>query len=191
MIGEVMKKLLILPLAAGLSACQYLPWTDAPPTRGPVAAMVTIPPKQEPEPKPEPKPVGPVVEREGKSFVLPDEAQTARRDLFRLVDALERAYRVLAYEPPYPKIHIVSRRHSALERGAIAAAVIDAVGKEYLYFERRYLRRGYPIDGLVVHELAHLQAWRIHGVDVPKHGKEFKDICRLGASVQDCAAERE
>jgi len=149
---------------------------------------VTVKPPEKPETPPNP-PQKPVIERKGKSFQLPDNAQTSRKDLFRLVNALERAYVALDFQKPYPLIRIVNRRHKALEKGAIAAAIIDDLGKEYLYFQRKQLRIGAPIDGLVIHELSHLKAWRLHGTGISVHGHEFNSICRKAATSSDCEAE--
>lgn len=126
------------------------------------------------------------------TFNLPDPiaSTTPRTDLFRLVDALDKAYALMDFSTPYPGIRIVDADHPMLEDGAVGSATINDKGQEHLYFSRDYLAMGAPLAPLVIHELAHLQAWRIHGVNIAPHGREFKKICRAATARSHCVAVR-
>ena len=94
---------------------------------------------------------------------------------------------MLEFEPPYPSLIITDRRHPYLPRRAVAAAVIDEDGDEHLAFSYARIRSPKPLLPLVLHEMSHLKAWRVHGHDMLTHGFKFNEICRKVASRTDCA----
>jgi hypothetical protein len=126
------------------------------------------------------------------TFKLPTTAEpkTSREDLFRLVDALDKAYEMMDFAAPHPAIRIVDARHDILDDGGIGAATIDEDGKEYIYVNRDYLASGAPLAPLVIHELSHLKAWRVHGLQIAYHGKEYKEICHAFTARSHCKAVR-
>lgn len=115
---------------------------------------------------------------------------TPREDLFRLVDALDEAYQKLGFQPPYPNVRIVSPKHSLLSRWTVALAARNASGQEFIYVNRHYLIEGEALLPLMLHELAHLQAWRRHGMEIKPHGREFMAICKSVTEKANCTADR-
>lgn len=111
---------------------------------------------------------------------------TPREDMFRLLDALDEAYERLGFQPPYPKVRIVSRKHPLLRRWSAAMAARNDQGEELVYFNRDDLIDNEALLPLVLHELSHLQAWRQHGMDIKTHGKEFMAICRAVIEKDQC-----
>lgn len=126
------------------------------------------------------------------TFKLPvgAEPKTSRDDLYRLIDTLNSAYAVMAFEKPYPGIRIVGARHDMLLDGAIGSATIAKDGREHIYINRDYLASGASLTPLVIHELAHLQAWRTHGVQIAYHGREYKEICHAYTARSHCKPVR-
>ena len=115
-----------------------------------------------------------------------DASRTSPSDLFKLVDALEAAYRAAALSPPHPSIHIVEPNHDRLRNNAVAVAMVDASGREYIYFNRDGVRRALSLNPIVFHEVAHLKAWRLYGHDIEAHGPEFKTVCWTLTSRYHC-----
>ena len=115
--------------------------------------------------------------------------RTPRADLFRLVNALDKAYGLLDFAPPYPTIRIAGPGHSALGGSMIARAELSEAGYAYIYFDRRKLMRRSDLQAVVLHELAHLKAWRIYGTDIASHGREFREICNQVTTREKCAAK--
>ena len=184
-----MKHLAALSAIIALSSCQLMPWHEkraVEPVYGPTEAYVYVAPPIPIAPPPSEKPI---IGDNGNKFEPRGIENTSRANLFRLIDATDRAYAILGFEDPKPLIRIVNRTSPTLARGVIAAAMIDELGKEYLYFEREHLSSGLPIDGLVFHEVSHLYAWRIYGIEIPMHGARFMQICRQGARPSECEAE--
>ena len=115
--------------------------------------------------------------------------ETPPEDIERLEAALEEAYEIADFEPPYPVIRITSRRSDFLERNALATAAITEDGLEVIYMDRSRIIRGTPLLPLMLHELAHLKTWREHGIDVPVHGRQFMVICQSFADRRTCEKE--
>ena len=113
--------------------------------------------------------------------------RTSRESLFRLIDALDSAYQILEFKPPYPAVRIVNQRHDHLPRGAVGVAVIDQNGREQILIERGYLQSGRPLLSIAIHELSHLKAWRQFGHEISAHGAEFRQVCRGAAKSSACA----
>ncbi|MCR9269239.1 MAG: SprT-like domain-containing protein [Hyphomonadaceae bacterium] len=126
----------------------------------------------------------------GNSNASTDPAQTSRAALFRVLRELDRAYHRFDLRPPHPKIRIVNAEHDILEGGAIAVAAITDQGEERIYFNRDYLNAGHSIASATRHEVAHLAAWRQHGLQIAPHGPEFKAICWAATSRADCTAQQ-
>lgn len=131
------------------------------------------------------------VVRDRSVFDLPNEAtrQTSRKDLLRLVDVLDDAYERLDYAPPFPRIRIVDARHSRLSGRAVGVATITETGESRIYLNRQYLASRADLLPLVLHELAHLKAWRMHGLAIEAHGPEFMQICRSVTARRNCTAK--
>ncbi|MEL6860067.1 MAG: SprT-like domain-containing protein [Pseudomonadota bacterium] len=125
------------------------------------------------------------------TFNLPSkaEAKTRTRDLFRLVDALDKGYRQFELAPPYPQIRIVDKNHEAFPDYGLAVAMRSASGREYIYFNRSYLEKTSDLDSTVMHELAHIKTWRMHGIHVREHGKEYRTICRAATDRDHCSSK--
>lgn len=129
------------------------------------------------------------------AFELPPiaTAQTERADLFRLVDALDGAYARLDFAPPFPSIRIVDADHPMVRGGVLrgrrmALAALNANGEPILYFNRQDLQATKDLSSLVLHELSHLKAWRVHGRGIAAHGPEFMAICLNVIRRSACAA---
>ena len=116
-------------------------------------------------------------------------ARTPRADLFRLVNALDTAYGLLDFAPPYPAIRIAGPGHSALDGSTIARAELSEAGDAYIYFDRRKLISRLDLHAVVLHELAHLKAWRMYGPHIAPHGREFQEICKQVTTREKCAAK--
>jgi len=116
-------------------------------------------------------------------------SRTPRADLFRLVNALDKAYGLLNFSPPYPAIRIAGAGHSALGGSTIARAELSDEGDSYIYFDRRNLMGRSDLQAVVLHELAHLKAWRIHGTEIAAHGREFREICHQVTTSEKCTAK--
>lgn len=123
-------------------------------------------------------------------FELPAAAttQTSREDLFRLVDALDEAYERLDFAAPFPRIRIVDWHDPVLKGQAIGVAAIAAGDEERIYLNRQYLSTHAELMPLILHELAHLKAWRVHGHAIAPHGREFMAICHSVTAVRNCTA---
>ena len=121
-------------------------------------------------------------------------AQTERADLFRLVDALDDAYARLDFASPFPSIRIVDADHP-LVRGTVlhgrrmALAALNQHGDPVIYFNRQDLQAIDDLPSLVLHELSHLKAWRVHGQGIAAHGPEFMAICRKVIRRSACGAK--
>ncbi|MEO0451223.1 MAG: SprT-like domain-containing protein [Pseudomonadota bacterium] len=124
-------------------------------------------------------------------FDLPpeDTRTTSSEDLFRLVDVLDQAYAQLDFAPPYPRIRIVDTDHSRLKERAVGVAAVTDTGESRIYLNRQYLRSRADLLPLVLHELAHLKAWRVHGFEIETHGPEFMQICRAVTARRNCTAK--
>ena len=131
------------------------------------------------------------VVRDRSVFDLPNEAtsQTSREDLLRLVDVLDDAYERLDYAPPFPRIRIVDAHHSRLHGRAVGVATITDTGESRIYLNRQYLKTRADLLPLVLHKLAHLKAWRMHGFAIETHGPEFMQICRSVTARRNCTAK--
>ena len=123
-------------------------------------------------------------------FEIPDAdvAETPREDLFRLLDALDEAYARLEFQPPFPTIRIVDAKSTKLYRRTLAWAARSNTGEEFLYFNRSHLIGREKLLPLVLHELAHLKAWRQHGLGIEMHGAEFQSICQSVTWRKHCTA---
>ena len=125
-----------------------------------------------------------------------DASKTSPSDLFKLVDALDAAYQAAALSPPHPSIHslspphpsihIVEPNHDRLQNNAVAVAMDDSSGRDYIYFNRDGVRRALSLNPIVFHEVAHLKAWRLYGHDIEAHGPEFKTVCWALTSRYHC-----
>ena len=115
---------------------------------------------------------------------------TSRLALLRLSNALDAAYAVYDLAPPLPAIRIVSKRHPIMDNITMAKAAVTAGGDELIYFNRAHLSNPRAIEPLVMHEVAHLKAWREHGFTIQPHGPEFKAICRAASARRNCNARR-
>lgn len=98
---------------------------------------------------------------------------------------LDAAYELLDFQAPYPEIKIVDRRRK--DQMILANAYIGKDGSETIAISRRQLQASQPLLPLLVHELAHLQAWRRYGTVIAVHGQEFQQICRSAVSIEACA----
>jgi len=166
------KNRLSIMACAALTACQYVPPAPAP-QKPPHAVSAT-------------RIVG---THSAFDLVNKKTSRTPRADLFRLVNALDKAYGVLDFAPPYPAIRIAGPGHSALRGSALARAQLNEDGDAVIYFNRHELIRRPNVEALVLHELAHLKAWRIHGTDIATHGSEFLKICYEVTTRDNCAAK--
>ncbi len=128
------------------------------------------------------------VERKTPKNAAP--TQTKSVALFKVVRELDRAYQRFELSPPHPKIRIVDADHDVLEGGAIAVAAVSDRGEERIYFNRRYLNAGYSIASTIRHEVAHIAAWRQHGLEIASHGPEFQSVCWAAPSRADCTAQQ-
>ena len=115
---------------------------------------------------------------------------TSRLALLRLSNALDAAYAAYDLAPPLPAIRIVSKRHPIMDNITMAKAAVTAGGDELIYFNRAHLNDSRAIEPLVMHEVAHLKAWREHGYDIQPHGPEFKVICRSASARRNCNARK-
>lgn len=115
---------------------------------------------------------------------------TTRLALLRLSRALDAAYAAYDLAPPMPAIRIVSKRHPIMDNITMAKAAVTARGDELIYFNRAHLNDSRAIEPLVMHEVAHLKAWREHGYDIQPHGPEFKAICRSASARRNCNARK-
>ena len=124
-------------------------------------------------------------------FELPHEAvrKTPRANLLKLVDALDEAYAALDYQPPFPNVRIVNPSHPRLRGHALGVAAMTADGEARLYFSRTDLVSRRDLKPLILHELAHLKAWRMHGFDIAAYGPEFTKICRSVSRPENCTAQ--
>ncbi|MEL6754935.1 MAG: SprT-like domain-containing protein [Pseudomonadota bacterium] len=121
------------------------------------------------------------------AYVPAESNRTSREDLFRLIDATNKAYEVLNFKEPYPLIRIVDRTSESLSSPyAIATAVVTDEGKEIVYFNRYFISKNIPIEGTVIHEYAHFATWRRFGHDVPPHGREFWAVCSKATKRNHC-----
>lgn len=128
----------------------------------------------------------------GQAFQLKaiEESPSSADDLLRLASALDTAYGLLDFQPPYPAIKVVTRSHPYLESRAMASAAVDVKGREHIVFRRKFIRSNADPLPLAIHELSHLKAWRLYGTDIPLHGRKFRKICRNAASRKACAPQR-
>lgn len=166
-----MRKVVYTPLALVLVGCQWLPFMG-----------------ERDQPAKEPVRVARVMLDSGRVAELPERPVYTERDrLFSLIDEMDLAYEVLDFKPPYPMTRIVTR-HKHLPRDAVAAAVVDERGREYIYLRRSYMNSNHPLRGFVRHELSHLKAWRVYGHHIPAHGWEFRYVCQRVTSRKNCDA---
>lgn len=114
------------------------------------------------------------------------DAETSRDALFRLARALDAGYVALNFAPPYPAIRIIDPRHALMSNTRIGLAVVTEAGEERIYINRDYLERRSDIDALILHEIAHLQAWRINGRNIAPHGRAYQKICRSVLPRREC-----
>ena len=123
-------------------------------------------------------------------FEIPDAkvSETPSEDLFRLVDALDDAYARLDFQPPFPAIRIIDAKSTKLYRRTLAWAARNEAGEEFIYFNRSHLVGREKLLPLVLHELAHLKAWREHGLAIELHGDEFQTICQSVTRRKHCTA---
>jgi SprT-like family len=117
---------------------------------------------------------------------IEEDNPTKPRALHRLANALDRAYKAYDLVPPLPSIKIVSPRHDLMRHSRVGMAAVTASGKELIYFNRAHLETRKSIEPLVMHEVAHLKAWRIHGHAIKSHGKEYKAVCRAVTDRKNC-----
>ena len=68
----------------------------------------------------------------------------------------------------------------------IGLAMVTETGEERIYINRDYLERRRDIDALILHEIAHLQTWRVHGRNVAQHGRAYQSICRSVLPRRGC-----
>ncbi len=123
-------------------------------------------------------------------FDLPTTAtETPRADLLRLVDVLDEAYDRLNFEAPFPRIRVVDPHHPRLHGRAVGVAAVTVTGESRIYLNRQYLSTRAHLLPLVLHELAHLKAWRRHGLEIETHGPEFMQICRAVTARRNCTAK--
>ena len=125
------------------------------------------------------------------TFDLPSKAasKTRTRDLYRLVDALDKGYAQFDLAPPYPKIRIVDQSHDLMPQNTLAISMRTESGQEFIYFNRQSLRMRRELEATVMHELAHIKTWREHGIRVREHGTEFKQVCRAATAHVHCRAK--
>lgn len=115
--------------------------------------------------------------------------QTSRADVFRLVEALDEGYELLDLARPYPTIRLANPSHRLLQYSSGALAAKNAGGQEFIYFDRNRLSNKQSLRPLVLHELAHLKAWRLHGIEIAEHGPEFRKVCHSATTRRNCAAK--
>lgn len=122
------------------------------------------------------------------AFELPplDHKRTSSRALVRLSRALDKAYTLLDIEAPYPSIKIVSDSHQMMKGPRFGVAAVTASGEELIFLNRKYLEQRGSFESLIIHEVAHLKAWREHGHAISPHGREFKQICRAVTDRSNC-----
>ena len=114
------------------------------------------------------------------------DAETSREALFRLASALDAGYTALNFAPPYPSIRIIDPRHALMSNTRIGLAIVTETGEERIYINRDYIERRSDIDALILHEIAHLQAWRVHGRNIAPHGRAYQKICRSVLPRRGC-----
>lgn len=130
-------------------------------------------------------------EGEQSTFNLPlkSETKTRTRDLYRLVDALDKGYALFDLAPPYPKIRIVDETHDLMPPNTLAVSMRTESEQEFIYFNRKSLRMRRELEATVMHELAHIKTWREHGIRVREHGTEFKQVCRAATARVHCRSK--
>jgi len=168
-VQQAIKRLSLVVLLAGLVACQTQSAMDTTPrAEGSLLAERFIGVKS--------------------TFELPapNAKLTSSRAFVRLTRALDNAYSLLELGSPYPNIKIVSDSHHMMKGARVGVAAVTAEGEELIFFNRKYLESRRSIDSLVIHEVAHLKAWREHGHDISPHGREFKRICRAVTYRRNC-----
>jgi hypothetical protein len=114
------------------------------------------------------------------------DAETSREALFRLASALDASYAALDFAPPYPSIRIIEPKHALMSNSRIGLAIVTDTGEERIYINRDYLERRSDIDALILHEIAHLQAWRVNGRNIAPHGRAYQIICRAVLPRRGC-----
>jgi len=62
-------------------------------------------------------------------------------------------------------------------------------GREWIYFQARYVASGKPLMPLVMHEIAHLKTWRRFGHGIASHGAEFNAVCSAATDIRDCRTQ--
>lgn len=124
------------------------------------------------------------------TFILPSitETKTRTRDLYRLVDALDKGYAQFDLAPPYPQISIVDETHDLMPKHSLAVSMRTKSGQELIYFNRKFLKMTRDLEGTVMHELAHIKTWREHGIQVREHGPEFRKVCRSATARSHCTS---
>ena len=128
------------------------------------------------------------VQSEASAMEVEAGSATTRLALLRLSRALDAAYAAYDLAPPLPAIRIVSKRHPLMNKITMAKAAVTAGGEELIYFNRAHLSDSRTIQTLVMHEVAHLKAWREHGYGIQPHGPEFKAICLAASARRNCDA---
>ena len=88
--------------------------------------------------------------------------ETPADDLFRLQEAVDEAYDALNWEGDKPTLRITGRRTNNLASNEVARAVLAESG-EYIYMRRSLVMSDRDLTPILIHELAHIQAWREYG----------------------------
>lgn len=109
--------------------------------------------------------------------------ETPADDLFRLQEAVDEAYDALNWEGDKPTLRITGRRTNNLASNEVARAVLAESG-EYIYMRRSLVMSDRDLTPILIHELAHIQAWREYGPTIQPHGWEYLAVCtRAGRSA--------